>query len=140
MKHDRTFTEALAVFVIAGICCALIFGRGAGCGCGEGYSEGERTGVVTKCSYKGLMSSTKSWEAEMNLGGLASGADGKLMANIWEFTVADEEVLKKVQEAVKNQKPITIKYTEWLSRPGCRSSTGYFATEATYVELLKAKP
>jgi len=108
-------------------------------GCGEGYGSGERVGLVVKCSYKGMFSSTKSWEAEMNLGGLTTGSDGRVMANVWKFTVEDDEMVKKVQDAMKRQVPVTVKYTEWLCRPGCRSDTGYFVTDVEIHEPAKEK-
>jgi hypothetical protein len=137
-RRGTTLGELLVVIAILAILCAILT-KGTGCGCGEGYSEGDRTGTIVKCSYKGLMSSTKSWEVDMNLGGMVPSGEkgGGFVANVWHFTVEDEEVLKKVQEAQKNQRPVTIHYVEWLSKPGCRSETGYFAKSCEYVDPPK---
>ena len=140
MQRGITLIEVILIIVIVGILAALLLPMG-GClmGCGEGYSEGERTGIIVKCSRKGVFSSTKSWEAEMNLGGITSDGNGGFVGNIWRFTVEDEEVLKVVQDATRSQKPVTIRYTQWMCRPGCRSETGYFAKEIHYVEPPKAE-
>jgi hypothetical protein len=53
--------------------------------CGRSYSSGTRTGIVVKLSHKGFV--FKTYEGELNLGGLSEG-DGTIMPNhIWNFSV-----------------------------------------------------
>lgn len=53
--------------------------------CGMSYSSGTRTGVVIKLSQKGYI--FKTYEGELNLGGISEG-DGTIMPNrIWKFSV-----------------------------------------------------
>lgn len=93
-----------------------------------GYSDGARTGVVTKVSRRGVL--WKTWECEMNLGGMVDGGkDVGMVANIWEFTVQDEGVLKKIQEFQKSGKTVTLRYTQWLLRPIPTTSSGYMVKE-----------
>lgn len=93
-------------------------------GCMEGYSDGDRTGVVTKVSRKGVI--WKTWECEMNLGGMVNGGkDVGMVANIWAFTVEDEDLLAKVREAQKLGKTVTLEYSQWLVGPAPRTSSGY---------------
>ena len=97
-------------------------------GCVPDYSEGERTGLVTKISKKGFI--WKTWECHMNLGGVVPGGkDGAMIPNVWFFTVENEEVLAALQVAQTSQKPVTIRYSEWLFKPVPRTETGYMALE-----------
>lgn len=96
-------------------------------GCGEGYSEGERTGIVTKFSKTGLI--WKTWEGEMNLGGVVPGREGAMVPNIWEFTVEGDEIVERVKQIQREQKPVTFRYRKWIIRPAPRTETGYFVTE-----------
>ena len=140
MNRGFTLIELLIIIVIIGILSSLLLPLiGCPSGCNENYSDGERTGVIVKCSRKGVFSSTKSWEAEMNLGGITSNGNGGFAATVWKFTIEDEDVLKVVQEATRNQKLVTIKYSQWMCKPGCRSETPYFAKEIHYVEQFKAE-
>jgi len=53
--------------------------------CGLSYSTGTRTGVVIKLSEKGYL--FKTYEGELNLGGVTQG-DGTLMpTRVWAFSV-----------------------------------------------------
>ncbi|MES2567403.1 MAG: hypothetical protein V4565_11080 [Bacteroidota bacterium] len=53
--------------------------------CGMSYSTGTRTGVVIKLSRKGYI--FKTYEGELNLGGVTQG-DGTLMpTRLWNFSV-----------------------------------------------------
>lgn len=93
-----------------------------------GYSEGERAGIVTKVSRKGVI--WKTWECEMNLGGMLNkGDDGGMVSNIWSFTVQDDEVLKKVQELQRSGKRATLRYTQWFLPPMPQTSSGYMVEE-----------
>lgn len=96
--------------------------------CGRGYSDGDRTGTVVKFSRKGLL--CKSWEGEMNLGGIVSGVDGTSAVNVWHFTVADEALVPSFQSAMASGKRVMVHYQEWAAGPVCNESA-YEATSVT---------
>lgn len=53
--------------------------------CGMHYSSGARTGIVIKASQKGIL--FKTYEGELNLGGISEG-DGTIMpTRIWNFSI-----------------------------------------------------
>jgi hypothetical protein len=112
-----------------GIVCTgvVIFALGvAGCvsGCGNGYSEGTRTGTITKFSNKGLI--WKSYEGEMNLGGMRSVTDDKgnasMVPNVWEFHASDA-MAPRVTEAQKSGRPVSIAYRQWVWSPITQSAS-----------------
>jgi hypothetical protein len=84
----------------------------------KNFSEGSRSGIVTKLSYKGLI--YKSYEAEMNMGGLRKQTDSKnhdsYVANIFEFNVS-EQAVKEVQAALDNGESVKLTYHEYLIKP-----------------------
>lgn len=118
---------ALGLAVLGGKCCVG--------GCGSGYSDGERTGQITKFSRKGLM--IKSWEGELNLGGFKTksteNGGSAIVANTWEFTVLSDGLVNKIQQALQAGKPVKISYREWLWSPISMDS----AYEALGVEVLQ---
>ncbi len=106
MKNVLLLVTVLAVF---------------GCACGRGYSDGDRTGLVTKLSHKGMV--LKSWEGELVMGGVRSSPDSdgntSVGANVWTFSVHDDNLVKPLQDAQQNGTPVVIHYTQWLnSGPG----------------------
>lgn len=141
MKRGVTLVEILIVIAIAGILLSLLFGAKGGCmvGCNPDYSEGERVGVVTKLSHKGWQ--YKTWEGQMNLGGMARGTDGKYEPNVWAFTIPDDrdDLIKIVQEAQRSQKPVIITYKEWMVRPGCQTDSGFMVQDVQYVKEEEPK-
>lgn len=140
MRRGFTLIELIIVVVILFIIAAILLpATGCGCGCGEGYSDGDRTGIIVKLSHKGMFESTKSWEAEMNMGGMTTDEQGTAVPSVWKFTIEDPEVLKKIQEAQRTQKKVTVHYTQWRVKPSTRSETGYFATDVIFHEPLKAE-
>lgn len=82
------------------------------CGCGEGYSTGDRVGTITKFTHKGLFVST--WEGEMALGGLRTGASGA-EANVWQFHAPDR-LATKVSAAI-GKGPVRVTYRQWAVSP-----------------------
>lgn len=95
--------------------------------CGRGYSEGDRAGVVSKLSNKGLV--YKSWEGQLNLGGTTNSTDG-IVASTWEFTVVDPTLVPKIQEAMNSGKRVNLHYSQWLAS-GCTMDTQYEVTGVT---------
>jgi hypothetical protein len=104
---------------------------------GKHYSEGDRTGVVNKFSFKGL-DNCKRWEGELVMGGLRTNSqttsDGDtidtLAANIWVFTVPKDrkDLISTIKEANADGLRVTISYDQVQSPDPCESSSGYFVT------------
>ncbi len=95
--------------------------------CSPHYSDGTRTGIITKLSHKGLFS--KTWEGEMNLGGMVNGGGDKgMVANVWKFTVEYDSIINTVKEAAADGRRVTLIYHEWLKRPVFKTDTGYMVS------------
>jgi hypothetical protein len=82
--------------------------------CGKSYSEGDRVGVVTKFSRKGV--ALKSWEGELNLGGTRAGENGVAVQNVWPFHAGDD-VAPSIQKAMAAGRPVRLHYRQWLVAP-----------------------
>lgn len=99
------------------ICCAAMLSLL--CGCAPRYSEGDRVGVVTKLSYKGLI--WKSWEGSMNQGGTKQVIDDKgnasLVPNAFDFNASDPAVIEKLKDAAKTGKRVELVYAQWFIAP-----------------------
>ena len=81
-------------------------------GIAPNYSNGERSGVVTKISKKGLI--FKSWEAEMLI---ALPADsGTVVPEKFAFNV-DPSAVQAVQKAAASGKRVALTYRQWLLSP-----------------------
>lgn len=96
----------------------------------EGYSSGERVGVISKFSSKGLF--CKSWEGELSMGGFrnstASDGSSQVVANIFEFSVIDPRVVEEVEAALRDGDRVAMKYEQKLLPGFCERSTGYVIT------------
>jgi len=77
--------------------------------CSPNYSNGERSGVITKVSVKGII--FKSIEAEMLM-----VVPGGVLPEKFSFTVSDKAVVK-VRDAVKSGKQVQVVYNQWLIAP-----------------------
>lgn len=87
----------------------------SGCaGCGSGYSEGDRVGVVTKFSRRGLI--WKSWEGEMTLTGFRPTENGAMVANLWQFS-ADDQIAAEISKAMQTGGPLKLTYRQWAIAP-----------------------
>lgn len=95
------------------------------------YSEGERTGIITKFSKKGVI--FKTWEGKMTLGG--EGASGTL-ENTWDFTVPkeNEEILEQVKKIARSAKPVTLGYEQVMPQIPWVGETGYLITKVIQEE------
>ncbi len=78
--------------------------------CMPNYSDGTRAGVVTKLSHKGLI--FKSWEGELQMGGLAVGG----VPNTFRFN-ADEAAVEKLQAAMVSGQRVELAYHQYALSP-----------------------
>jgi hypothetical protein len=84
------------------------------------YSEGDRSGVLYKLSKKGWL--CKTWEGELNL------TPGAAAPTIWHFTVRDDAVAKRLNEAMG--KNLAVHYSEHIGVPStCFGETPYYVDE-----------
>ncbi len=75
------------------------------------YSEGNRAGRLIKFSHKGYV--FKTYEGELNLGGINTINGGVLMNNIWLFSVANPAVADSLSQF--EGKDIVVHYKEKMS-------------------------
>lgn len=92
-------------------------------GFGTVYSEGERTGVIVKLSKKGYV--WKTWEGEMNLGGMSVNGGGTAIPNRWRFSIIDDAVANQGMDLAKNAERVTIIYKEVLKSALWQGETDY---------------
>ena len=97
------------------------------------YSTGYRAGVPTKISSKGIIFKTN--EGTLNVGGLTNSADGAIPTT-WDFTVksSDDEVLNRIDEAIKNAKRVKLLYNEKYVKFFWRGDTKYFVYDVEVIE------
>lgn len=82
--------------------------------------------MLTKVSRKGFI--FKTYEGEMNVGGLNQG-DGTIMpATIFRFSVTDKEVYDKLQDL--QGRKVVVHYRQVVKNLFWQGETDYFITAA----------
>lgn len=94
------------------------------------YSEGNRAGVLIKFSKKGYV--FKTYEGELNIGGLGNIPSTAQMNQIWEFSVLDASVAEQLMQM--EGKRVSLQYKEKVKNMPWQGETKYFVTG---VEELK---
>ncbi len=90
--------------------------------CGLSYSDGTRSGVLTKVSRKGYI--FKTYEGEMNIGGFNQG-DGTIMpAVIFKFSVLDDAIYHKL-DSLQGRK-VVVTYNQVYKNFFWQGETDYF--------------
>ncbi len=93
--------------------------------CGLAYSEGTRSGVLTKVSKKGYI--FKTYEGEINIGGFSEG-DGTIMpAVVFKFSVPDKKIYDRL-EADQGRK-VVVHYKQVFKNFFWQGETDYFIHE-----------
>ncbi|NRB64626.1 MAG: hypothetical protein HRU40_16620, partial [Saprospiraceae bacterium] len=64
--------------------------------CNLTYSNGQRAGTLIKISRKGVV--FKTYEGQLNLGGVSMDAEAGLSGNIWEFSVQKNDIYDELQD------------------------------------------
>lgn len=152
LRKGFTLLELLVVIAILCIALAIIIpilagglGRVVG-GINATYSNSTRVGKVIKFGEKtNFLGYYKSWEGAMQMSdfGLQSQnrTNSTMDGNIWEFSLeptAAKELTDKILLALKEQRPISLTYNQWWSRPAT-ISTEYVIISAEFPEDVKNK-
>ena len=85
------------------------------------YSDGNRAGRLIKFSHKGYV--FKTYEGELNVGGINSTNGGVLINNMWQFSVSDKAVADSM--ATLEGKDVTLHYKEKINSLPWRGESKY---------------
>lgn len=97
MKKGITLIELMIYVAIVSLILAVALGSSGGCS----VSDGTRKGTLTKFSSKGRIWTT--YEGELVMGGFKSDGEGKMQANVWEFSVHTDNPDKDAIVATLNE-------------------------------------
>jgi hypothetical protein len=101
---------------------------------GMTYSEGTRSGILTKISRKGFV--FKTYEGEMNVGGFSQG-DGTIMpATIFKFSVRDKDVYKELEEV--QGKKVVLHYRQVMHNFFWQGESDYFVYDVGQVKQVSS--
>ncbi len=97
------------------------------------YSEGDRAGVISKFSKKGVL--FKTYEGELNEG--AQGQMGNMVNRLWAFTVDsdDPKVVEILQDAMLTGRRIRVHYEQRYMKFSWMGDTEYFVTKVDEAPL-----
>ena len=104
------------------------------------YSSGDRAGVITKLSYKGIF--WKSQEGQLNLGGITTDSDGNVVSNVFYFSFdnqnkhnADYKKIKElIETCIDTGKRCKLHYEQELIIAPWRAGTDYIITKVEALE------
>ncbi len=94
------------------------------------YSQGNRAGLLVKFSQKGYV--FKTYEGELNLGGVNTDPKAGLMNNMWDFSVKDKTAADQLMQM--EGKYIRIHYKQVLKHFVWQGETDYFVDSVTIVK------
>lgn len=86
------------------------------------YSEGTRSGVVTKISNKGVLFKTNEGELSLQRN---TNVDGQIITDVFYFSVEEEKIVNDIRDAEKSGDRITLRYKEYILRGYYKGMTPY---------------
>lgn len=97
------------------------------------YSVGDRAGVISKFSKKGVL--FKTFEGELNEG--AQGQMGNMVNRLWAFTVDSDDpaVIQRLEDAMLTGRRIKVHYEQRYMKFSWMGDTEYFVTEVEEAPL-----
>ncbi len=126
MKRKLIFGFLLLLLLGIGIGSYFVFGN---------YSTGYRTGTVMKLSKKGAI--IKTWEGQLNVGGLQDGDGDGMSTTVWDFSVREDEVMDDLEAAVDHGKRVKLRYHEKFYKLSFFGDTKYFVYEVEEVDDIE---
>lgn len=127
LREDAEPFVAVCFAAIGGLSAALLVYLAVLCTPCQGLliSDGSRSGVVYRVSYKGVF--WKTWEGTMSVGAMEETEKGFAPA-LFEFSVTSEEVVQQLREALRDGRSVEVVYQEYLVRGFPLGSTSYNIT------------
>ena len=113
-KLSRFFVIFALVFVAAALLYYFI--------CGFTYSEGTRSGILTKISKKGYV--FKTFEGELNIGGIYQNNGTIVPTTVFYFSVQDKKIYYDLQQA--EGKRVVVYYKQVFKNFFWQGDTDYF--------------
>ncbi len=93
------------------------------------YSDGNRAGRLIKFSHKGYV--FKTYEGELNLGGINTTNGGVMINNMWQFSVGDKSVADSLSKL--EGRDVTLHYKEKLNALSWRGDSRYIVDKIVQV-------
>lgn len=120
----RTRTKVILILVL--LSPFFLFGLYAYSSLHVTYSSGDRSGILQKFSHKGWV--CKTWEGE-----LAMTTVPGVAPTLWEFSVRDEAVARKVRSAIGTR--VALHYNEHRGVPtNCFGMTDYYVDSVSVLQ------
>ncbi len=98
--------------------------------CNYTYSEGSRAGMLMKFSRKGNI--FKTYEGELNLGGINPLPGNTIANNIWSFSVKEDSIGKLLED--KEGHILRLHYKEKKKNLPWQGETPYFVDGVTVLK------
>ncbi|MDO9000714.1 MAG: 6-phosphogluconate dehydrogenase [Bacteroidota bacterium] len=98
--------------------------------CGMTFSEGTRSGILTKVSKKGYL--FKTYEGELNVGGINQGEGTILPVTIFKFSTTKKQIYDSLE--VYQGRKVVLKYKQVIKNFFWQGDTDYFIE---HVSLMK---
>ena len=127
VKKTKSFLRKLITYVLLLV---VLFGIGYVLYCNYTYSSGTRTGVLVKVSEKGFV--FKTYEGQLNLGGFSTDVESGMIGNVWNFSVTNDAVYKKIQTL--EGKKVKLSYREKNKAMPWQGDTNYFIEDVVLSE------
>lgn len=93
------------------------------------YSEGTRSGILTKVSRKGVL--FKTFEGELLIGGLSDGQGTLSPSKVFSFSILNKDVYDKLEKYQGDK--VVIHYKQVLHNFFWQGDTDYFIYDVTFV-------
>lgn len=127
-KRGRPWKLYGILLLIAGALAGIAYGY-----CNYVYGEGGYSGYVRMIHRVGAV---KTWEGELDKRKLGGAYDEK---DIFNFSIQDDTVAKKVEEAEQSGQWVTVHYKQYLVTLPWRGKTPFIVNDVTHTDA-QAKP
>lgn len=101
--------------------------------CNWTYSEGTRAGYLIKISKKGVI--WKTYEGQLNLGGVTTDPQTGLSGNIWDFSINDRDFPEVLQQYEGRQ--VKLHYREVFKAMPWQGKTNHFVYDVEPISSPK---